>query len=109
MYYGNFNSKKDVESYFDVYLDDNIVILLASYDIEWYEGSAYVLFYNKLDSKLYEVFGSHCSCYGLEGQWEPEETSVELIREKLNRSGYGYAGVDEELKNIIEEIANGIY
>lgn len=109
MYYGNFESKKDVESCFNVCLDDNIVILLASYDTEGYEGSAYVLFYNKSDSKLYEVFGSHCSCYGLEGQWEPEETSVEVIREKLNRNCYGYTGVDKELKNIIEEIANGIY
>ena len=27
--------------------------------------------------------GSHCSCYGLEGQWEPEETDLEAIRHRL--------------------------
>jgi hypothetical protein len=46
-------------------------ILYASYG--GYEGWAFVLFKRK--GKLYEVTGSHCSCYGLEGQWEPEETS----------------------------------
>jgi hypothetical protein len=31
------------------------------------------------DGKLWEVNGSHCSCYGLEGQWQPEETTWEAI------------------------------
>lgn len=48
-------------------------ILYARYESYGYEGSAFVLF--ERDGKLYEVNGSHCSCYGLEGQWEPEETS----------------------------------
>lgn len=109
MYYGNFESKKNVESCFDVCLDDNIVILLASYDIEWYEGSAYVLFYNKLDSKLYEVFGSHCSCYDLEGQWEPEKVSIELLREKVSRKSYEYLGLQNQIKELIKELKNGIY
>lgn len=30
--------------------------------------------------KLYEVHGSHCSCYGFEGQWNPEETSLAYFR-----------------------------
>ncbi len=46
-------------------------ILFAEYDTPPYEGYAQVLFYQ--DGKLYEVYGSHCSCYGLEGQWEPSE------------------------------------
>ena len=28
---------------------------------------------------LFEVHASHCSCYDLEGQWEPEETTREAI------------------------------
>lgn len=56
---------------------DGADILLASYALEDYEGSAFVLF--KRAGKLFEVNGSHCSCYGLEGQWEPEETTAEAL------------------------------
>lgn len=51
--------------------------LVARYDQECYEGSAFVLF--RKDGKLYEVHGSHCSCYGLEGQWAPEETDWKAL------------------------------
>lgn len=65
--------------------DDALVgveILLASYTYESYSGEAFVLF--SRDGKLWEVNGSHCSCYGLEGQWEPEETSVESIERRIS-------------------------
>lgn len=53
-------------------------ILHAVYNTEPYEGSAFVLFKGK-GGKLYEVNGGHCSCYGLEGQWKPEETSWDAL------------------------------
>lgn len=52
-------------------------VLFAGYQSQDYQGSALVLF--SRDGKLYEVHGSHCSCYGLEGQWSPEETTWEAI------------------------------
>lgn len=64
--------------------DDALVgveIILASYTYEDYSGDAFVLF--RKDGQLFEVNGGHCSCYGLEGQWEPEETSVEALRHRL--------------------------
>ena len=64
-------------------------ILLAWYGHGDYDGSAFVLF--ERDGKLYEVNGGHCSCFGLEGQWEPEETSVEALRHRINE---GYLGRD---------------
>ena len=48
-------------------------ILFASYGGAAYEGDALVIF--EQDGQLYEVHGGHCSCYGLEGQWTPEQTS----------------------------------
>lgn len=48
--------------------DNNV--LWATYTYENYSGSAHVIF-EKDDGKLFEVYGSHCSCNGLEGQWEP--------------------------------------
>lgn len=61
----------------DAQVLDGIKIIIASYTYEDYNGSAFVLF--EKDGKLFEVNGSHCSCYGLEGQWEPEETTKEAL------------------------------
>lgn len=56
---------------------EGVEILYAWYEYESYSGSALVLY--RKDGKLYEVNGSHCSCFGLEEQWDPEETNVEAI------------------------------
>lgn len=76
---------------------DVIEILLASYTYENYSGYAFVLYRDKTDGKLYEVNGSHCSCYGLEGQWSPEDTTVEVLRHRLERGNLGrdYDGRNE--------------
>lgn len=65
-------------------------ILLASYTYEDYSGDAFVL-YRKY-GKLYEVNGSHCSCYGLEDQWEPEETTVDALNHRLSQKYFGRSG-----------------
>lgn len=72
----------------------HVKILFASYGIDGYEGSAWVLF--EKDGKLYEVNGSHCSCYGLENQWEPEETLLVAISHRLIA---GRLGQDEYCEN----------
>lgn len=82
IYYGDFGCLEDVVSQFDIQISDldGAEILFAYYMYEDYSGTAFVLF--RRDGKLYEVNGGHCSCYGLEGQWEPEETFVEAILER---------------------------
>ncbi len=76
--------KEDIESYFQIGEKEleNANILFAFYDRENHEGRAYVLF--EKNGELYEVYGSHCSCRGLEGQWEPEKSSVEAVRHFLS-------------------------
>lgn len=64
-------------------------ILLAYYLSENYSGTAYVVFEKR--GKLYEVEGSHCSCYGLEGQWEPAEIPLELLNNYVDK---GQKGID---------------
>lgn len=87
MYFGSFSSKQDVADNFqiDVSNIEDCNILFASYDNEGYEGFALVIF--SKDGKLYEVNGSHCSCHGLENQWNPEETSLEAL--KMRDYSYG--------------------
>ena len=60
-------------------------ILHHRYESEGYEGSAFTV-YTK-DSKIYEVHGSHCSCFGLEDQWEPEETTIAALKLRVPDPG----------------------
>lgn len=83
-------------------------ILLAYYCYEDYSGSAFVLF--RKDGKLYEVNGSHCSCYGLEGQWSPEETSIDALHQRLDKGSLGtyyYGGPNAfgiELRAVLAQV-----
>ena len=83
---------------------NGVNVLLASYGTQDYEGSAFVLF--ERSGKLYEVNGDHCSCYGLEGQWEPEETSVAALLHRLDEGCLGASAYDdnpfaEELRQVL--------
>ena len=62
-------------------------ILFASYGTPSYEGYAWVLF--EQNGKLFEVEGSHCSCYGLEGQFEPNETFLDVLEHRLLNGTFG--------------------
>ena len=91
-YFGNWESRECVAQDFkegagnqytvpfvpaeDFPTDDEM--LLAAYGYGSYDGDAFVLY--QRNGKLYEVHGSHCSCYGLEDQWIPEETTWEALK-----------------------------
>ena len=122
VYLGDFSSKEDVIVDFsgnrwsdddkkkDQEVEDSLKdseILLAWYGGETYEGQAFVLF--RKDGKLWEVNGGHCSCYGLEGQWEPEETTLEALDQRviegIDQDYYAYQKeCDEALKEIIKQL-----
>ena len=92
MYLGYFGNKHDLMHNFEISEKEleGCRILFAAYENESYEGYALVIF--SKDGKLYEVNGSHCSCNGLEGQWEPEETNFEAL--KLRNYSHGDLQVD---------------
>lgn len=99
LYYGNFDSKQDVATQFNVSLEDNVNILYAEYNNEDYSGNATVIF--EQDGKLFEVHGSHCSCYGLENQWEPESCTVEDIIQRAENNQFSYVDC-AEIKRSVE-------
>jgi len=84
VFFGNFDNEEDVFREFAVSEEDRkgIKFIYARYDTPSYEGDAFVIF--KKNRKLYEVNGSHCSCYGLESCWEPEETSFKALMARPN-------------------------
>jgi hypothetical protein len=76
-YFGGFSDPDDIKRNFqpeetDIFPTEE-EILYADYGGGGYDGAAIVIF--EKDGQLYEVTGSHCSCYGLEGQWGPDKIS----------------------------------
>lgn len=105
MYLENFSNLDDVLREFCVvgHGYDKINVLLAIYTYEDYDGSAFVLF--EQDGVLYEVNGGHCSCYGLEDQWEPEKTSVEALRHRIEH-GYFGGTYSYDYRNELQKVLN---
>lgn len=96
----------------DFQIDDTVLegveILLASYGEDYgYDGAAFVLF--RKGGALYEVNGSHCSCYGLEDQWKPEETTIAALRSRLDAGQFGRTGASpfaDELITVLDELGH---
>lgn len=82
----------------------SINILFASYGTDNYSGDAFVLF--EQDGDLFEVNGSHCSCHGLEGDFNAEPTIIEalihrLIEGKMGQDSYSDNEFSKELKEFL--------
>lgn len=82
VYAGGFDGRESVFGNFRKEDDPDIQILYANYQEEYYEGYASVVYYRKSTKKYYEAYGSHCSCFGLEDQWDGDEEIVptELLK-----------------------------
>lgn len=90
-------------------LPKHLKILYADYTYEDYSGDAYVLGYDFDKQQWFEVHGSHCSCYGLEDQWDEEyydskEQLITVIKKRFStKSKWGrFAYSSEELKKWLE-------
>lgn len=104
IYFGDFNNREDVERDFDVKLENDINILFAFYNIGDYCGDATVIF--ERAEKLFIVYGSHCSCFGLEGQWKEEETSLTALKYMYEKGQiFGFYG-NEPMKLVFGKSLN---
>ena len=96
-FFRGFHSADSVRAAFGDGPPDGAEILFAWYGIEFYEGHALVIYVH--GGQMYEVHGSHCSCYGLERQWRPEATDAELLRRRYAgelRAGLDASGFDDD-------------
>lgn len=76
-YHELFQRWADVQYHFEMSEPEPDEVLYARYLLEWYEGESSVIYRN--GDQFYWNRAYHCSCYGLEGQWEPESYSAELF------------------------------
>lgn len=74
----------------------DINIILATYEVDGYDGYAYVLF--ERNGNLYEAHGSHCSCYGLEDQWSPDEVNIKELEHRLLEGTFGESSYSGNFK-----------
>lgn len=107
VFHADFDDVSDIVRTFKIKPEDlkGAEVIFASYDGDGYSGSAFVLF--RRDRQLFEVNGSHCSCHGLEDQWDPEVATKKALLFRLDegRLGQTYGFADllrERLKSIRE-------
>lgn len=69
------------------YIIENFEVLIAYESVGAYgcDSSSFFLLKDK-EGKLYEVHGSHCSCFGFEDQFNPEETLIEALKFRIEKS-----------------------
>lgn len=108
-YDGYFSNWDDVRIQYEMDAPEPEEVLYAEYDIDGYEGDAIVIY--REGDKFYINFGGHCSCYGLEGQWDPEEYSAELFLDAYSRSEHWNerfpSQVFDRVKEFLENKYNG--
>lgn len=94
--------REEIEKY-------NILIAYESVGSWGCDSSSFFLLQDKETKKLYEVHGSHCSCYGFEDQFKPEEATLEYL--KSDHFSFYTGGYDDnedknrmQIKNYINTI-----
>jgi hypothetical protein len=81
---------KEVKDWFEEsYADDDneYQVIAAEYDTGDWQGDAFVLL--KKGDQYFEINGGHCSCHGLEGQWDLEETTEGALKHRYHH-GHPY-------------------
>lgn len=74
--------KSKVAKYLESY---DVIIAYESVGAWGCDSNSYFLLKHKDTGQYQEFSGAHCSCYGFEGQFDPQETSIEYLKsDKFN-------------------------
>lgn len=102
--YMGFDGLDDLIHQFEIKnpLDERLEILIAAYDQSNWTGTAVVIY--RIGKEYYLVEGSHCSCYGLEHQWVPQEITLEYIQHRTKEGGWSLEYMEEEFIENLKSI-----
>lgn len=105
------------EEVLDVYNQLSKLDVLVAYESVGDYGcdsSSFFLFKDKETGMLYELHGSHCSCFGFEGQFQLGESNAAALKLRVQNGGgvfytggYDYSSEDN-IKTINEYILNNL-
>lgn len=71
------------------------------------DSSSYFLM--KKDDKYFEFSGDHCSCYGFEGQYDPEEATIEYLNsDRFSFYCGGYDDNSDENEKLVREFVKSL-
>jgi hypothetical protein len=73
----------------EVYDQLNKLDVLVAYESvgSWgCDSASFFVFKDKETGMVYEMHGSHCSCYGFEGQFRLEETTIEALKSRVEHA-----------------------
>ena len=76
---------------------EDVEIIYAQYETGCYEGSCVVLF--KKEGKLFLIEASHCSCYGLEDQWDAVEITEKSLKKEIDARKFYLLDESQEFIN----------
>lgn len=92
---------------------DGFDVLVAYESVGDYgcDSASWFLLRDKRTGTLYENHAGHCSCYGFEGQWSPEEVTVEhILSDKFYMpvGGYDDAESDERRNEVVDWVRKNL-
>lgn len=97
-------SEKDKQELLSLLGEYNIVIAYESVGNWGCDSSSWFLLRHKNTGVYYEFSGSHCSCYGFEGQFELNETPLEYLKsDKFYLGCGGYDDDEVENRNAVKQ------
>ena len=95
------------ESYESKEEDVNKYYILIAYESvgRWgCDSTSWFLLRDKKSKELFENYGSHCSCYGFEGQWKPEPTNIDYLKsDKFSLPIGGYDTNESENEKAVKK------
>lgn len=82
-------------------MPENLIPIFGTYNSYGYEEDCAFLLIDSVTGKFYEISGSHCSCYGFENQFTPEECPLEYLSK-----GKKWESAFETVLKVVEYFAN---
>jgi hypothetical protein len=90
--YSEYDTAEDMQFVSEQLEKLDILIAYESVGSWGCDSTSFFVFRNRETGVMYEMHGSHCSCYGFEGQFRLEETSIEALKCRVENA----RGKDED-------------
>jgi len=94
--YSEYNTAEDMKFVSDQLEKFDVLIAYESVGSWGCDSTSFFVFKDKETGTLYEMHGSHCSCYGFEGQFGLEQTTIEALKSRVENARSRNQDEDDE-------------